>query len=175
LAKAKALRIYVEPLITRSKEDTTHSRRTVFSYLRSKEAVTELFRVISVKVAGRPGGYTRIIKLDNRLGDNAEMCMMELVDFNENLLTEKSTTTAKSTRRRRGSKKKASDTPVATEAPSVNEEVDVKAEVKEDVKVEAKEEVKKEEPKQSEEKKVDTPKPEAKEKKTKKPDSEEKK
>lgn len=182
LAKAKALRIYVEPLITRSKEDTTHSRRTVFSYLRSKEAVTELFRVISVKVASRPGGYTRIIKLDNRLGDNAEMCMMELVDFNENLLTEKSPTAAKSTRRRRGSKKKATDAPVPTETATVNKDVEektevieeAKVEVKEDVKAEAKEEVKKEEPK-AEAKKEDTPKPEAKVEKTENPDSEEKK
>ena len=83
LAKAKALRGYVEPLITRSKDDSTHSIRVVFSYLRSKEAVTELFREISVKVADRPGGYTRILKTGNRLGDNAEMCLIELVDFNE--------------------------------------------------------------------------------------------
>jgi large subunit ribosomal protein L17 len=105
LAKAKALRTYIEPLITKSKEDTTHSRRIVFSYLQSKEAVTELFREVSQKVAERPGGYTRIIKLPNRLGDNAEMCMMELVDYNENLLAEKEAK-PKSTRRRRGSAKK---------------------------------------------------------------------
>lgn len=83
LAKAKALRGYVEPLINRSKDDSTHSRRMVFSYLQNKEAVTTLFREVSVKVASRPGGYTRILKTGNRLGDNAEMCMMELVDFNE--------------------------------------------------------------------------------------------
>ena len=82
VAKAKALRIYVEPLITKSKEDTTHSRRTVFSYLQSKEAVTELFREISVKIMDRPGGYTRILKTGNRFGDNAEMCLIELVDYN---------------------------------------------------------------------------------------------
>ncbi|GAB4315286.1 MAG: hypothetical protein Kow00127_06470 [Bacteroidales bacterium] len=108
VAKAKALRSYIEPIITRSKEDTTHSRRMVFSYLQSKEAVNELFREISVKVADRPGGYTRIIKTGTRLGDAAEMCMMELVDFNENLL--KTTESGKSTtgrRRRRGSKKPA--------------------------------------------------------------------
>ncbi len=89
MAKAKALRGYVEPLITKSKDDSTHNRRVVFSYLQDKEAVTELFREISVKVADRPGGYTRILKLGPRQGDNAEMCMIELVDFNENMLAEK--------------------------------------------------------------------------------------
>lgn len=83
LAKAKALRVYVEPLITKSKEDTTHSRRMVFSYLKTKEAVTELFRVIAPKVADRPGGYTRVLKIGFRMGDAAEMAMIELVDFNE--------------------------------------------------------------------------------------------
>jgi large subunit ribosomal protein L17 len=114
LAKAKALRVYVEPLITRSKEDTTHSRRVVFSYLQSKEAVTELFRDISVKVAERPGGYTRIIKLGTRLGDNAEMAMIELVDFNLNLLGEKEGAKVKTRRGRRGTgKKSAEDAAVA--------------------------------------------------------------
>ncbi|HPI86389.1 MAG TPA: 50S ribosomal protein L17 [Bacteroidales bacterium] len=114
LAKAKALRVYVEPIITRSKEDTTHSRRVVFSYLRSKEAVTELFRDVSAKVADRPGGYTRIIKLGLRLGDNAEMAMIELVDFNLNLLGEKAPAKAKTTRRgRRGGAKKAGAEEVA--------------------------------------------------------------
>jgi len=83
LAKAKALRMYVEPIITKSKTDTTHSRRIVFGYLQDKETVTELFRDIAAKVANRPGGYTRIIKLNNRLGDNAEMALIELVDYNE--------------------------------------------------------------------------------------------
>lgn len=83
LAKAKALRTYVEPIITKSKNDTTHSRRTVFAYLQDKEVVTILFREIAEKVANRPGGYTRIIKLNNRLGDNAEMALIELVDYNE--------------------------------------------------------------------------------------------
>ncbi|QPH41397.1 50S ribosomal protein L17 [Pedobacter endophyticus] len=83
LAKAKALRTYVEPLITKSKSDTTHSRRTVFSYLQDKEVVTILFREVAEKVANRPGGYTRIIKLNNRMGDNAEMALIELVDYNE--------------------------------------------------------------------------------------------
>ncbi len=102
LAKAKALRKYVEPLITKSKDDTTHSRRTVFSYLKDKEAVTILFREVSGKVADRPGGYTRIIKLGNRQGDNAEMAMIELVDYNELLLkTAKGEGKAKTTRRSR--------------------------------------------------------------------------
>lgn len=83
LAKAKALKVYVEPLITKSKTDSTHSRRQVFSYLQDKDAVIQLFRDVAVKVAARPGGYTRIIKTGNRLGDNAEMCLIELVDFNE--------------------------------------------------------------------------------------------
>jgi large subunit ribosomal protein L17 len=123
LAKAKALRKYVEPLITKSKEDTTHSRRTVFSYLKDKEAVTILFREVSGKVADRPGGYTRIIKLGNRQGDNAEMAMIELVDYNELLLkTAKGEGKAKTTRRSRstGTAKKAA-APKA-EAPQVEPE-----------------------------------------------------
>ena len=101
VAKAKALRTYIEPLITKSKTDSTHSRRVIFSYLNDKDAVTELFREVSVRVADRPGGYTRIIKIGPRLGDNAEMALIELVDFNENLLQEK-TKGPKKTRRRRG-------------------------------------------------------------------------
>ena len=89
VAKAKALRVYVEPLLTKSKTDSTHSRRVVFSYLQNKYAVTELFREISQKIANREGGYTRIIKTGNRLGDNAEMCIIELVDYNELMLTTK--------------------------------------------------------------------------------------
>ncbi len=116
VAKAKALRVYVEPLITRSKTDSTHSRRMVFRQLQNKFAVSELFREISVKVADRPGGYTRIIKLGNRLGDNAEMCLIELVDFNENLLGIKTPKKAKSTRRR-GSSKKTTDTAAKLETP----------------------------------------------------------
>ncbi len=111
LAKAKALRVYVEPLLTKSKEDSTNSRRVVFSYLKNKEAVTELFRDISVKIADRPGGYTRILRTGFRLGDNAEMCIIELVDYNENMLKEK--TAKKSTRTRRSSKK--ADAAVAAE------------------------------------------------------------
>jgi large subunit ribosomal protein L17 len=100
VTKAKALRVYVEPLITKSKDDSTHARRTAFSYLKSKEAVTELFRTIAPKVADRPGGYTRIIRTGYRLGDNAEMCIIELVDFNELMLNDapKKTTTRRSRR-----------------------------------------------------------------------------
>ena len=109
LAKAKALRVFVEPLITKSKNDTTHSRRTVFSYLKQKEAVTELFGDISSKVADRPGGYTRIIKLNNRLGDNAQMAYIELVDYNETYITDKP---KKKKTRRRGGTKSTSTNPV---------------------------------------------------------------
>ncbi len=112
-AKAKALRSFIEPLITRSKEDSTHSRRMVFRYLRDKYAVSELFREVATKVADRPGGYTRIIKLDNRLGDNADMCIMELVDYNETMLTEKGVK-PKAAKRRRGRKKTATQPTVET-------------------------------------------------------------
>jgi large subunit ribosomal protein L17 len=104
-AKAKALRTFVEPLITKSKEDSTHSRRVVFSYLKDKTAVAELFREVSPKVAERPGGYTRILKIGNRIGDNADMCIMELVDYNEAMLGGEAAKT-KTTRRRRSTKKK---------------------------------------------------------------------
>jgi large subunit ribosomal protein L17 len=110
LAKAKSLRVYVEPLITRSKDDTTHSRRTVFSYLQDKAAVTELFREVSQKVANRPGGYTRILRIGKRLGDNAELCIIELVDYNLNLLETADAKPAKATRTRRAGKKKADAT-----------------------------------------------------------------
>ena len=116
LAKAKALKKYVEPLITKSKEDTTNSRRVVFSYLQDKHAITELFTVISQKVADRPGGYTRIIKTGFRASDNAPMCFIELVDFDENMAK----TAKKAKRTRRSSKKAAApaaETPVA-EAPA---------------------------------------------------------
>ena len=119
VAKAKELRKYVEPLISRSKNDTTHNRRTVFSYLQDKESVSILFNEVSNKVANRPGGYTRIIKVGARLGDNAEMCIIELVDYNEVLL-EASTAAAKPKRKRRSSGKKSSDAEVA-EAPVAEE------------------------------------------------------
>ena len=109
VAKAKALKKFIEPLITKSKEDTTNSRRVVFSNLQDKFAVSELFKEISVKVADRPGGYTRIIKTGNRLGDNAEMCFIELVDYNENMAK----TAAKKATRTRRSKKSTAEAPVA--------------------------------------------------------------
>ena len=100
LAKAKALRIYVEPLITKAKDDSTNSRRQVFSYLQNKQAVSELFRDVAQKVGDRPGGYTRILKTGTRLGDNAEMCIIELVDFNENMLTDSAGAKEKTATRR---------------------------------------------------------------------------
>ncbi len=118
LAKAKELRKYVEPMITRSKTDDTNNRRVVFSYLQSKEAIKELFGIVAEKVASRPGGYTRIIKLGNRLGDNASMCMMELVDFNETMLAAATETATKTRRSRRGgAKKEGSDAVVEAVAP----------------------------------------------------------
>lgn len=122
LAKAKALRQYVEPLITKSKNDTTHSRRITFSYLQDKEAVTILFREISEKVANRPGGYTRIIKLENRLGDNAEMAFIELVDYNEVYKKDGAASERKSTRRRGGKKKAGAEATEATAAENAAEE-----------------------------------------------------
>lgn len=123
LAKAKALRVYVEPLLTKAKDDTTHSRRTVFSYLQNKDAVTELFRDVAVKIADRPGGYTRILRTGYRLGDNAEMCIIELVDYNENMLKDKA---AKKSTRTRRSRKAAGDevetAPKAEKAPKAKEE-----------------------------------------------------
>ena len=116
IAKAKALRTYVEPLITKSKDDSTHSRRVVFSYLQDKKAVTELFREISPKINERPGGYTRILKTGHRIGDNADMCIIELVDYNEGMLGGGEATKAKSTRRRRSPKKKE-EPAVAAKAP----------------------------------------------------------
>ena len=113
VAKAKALKKFVEPLITRSKDDTTNSRRVVFSNLQDKYAVTELFKEISVKVADRPGGYTRIIKTGHRLGDNAEMCFIELVDYNENMAK---TAAKKATRTRRSKKSAATAEAPAAEA-----------------------------------------------------------
>lgn len=123
LAKAKALRMYVEPIITKSKTDTTHSRRIVFSYLQDKETVTELFRDVAAKVANRPGGYTRIIKLNNRLGDNAEMALIELVDYNEVYGKEADSAEKKTTRRGR-SKAKKSDAPAAKEEKTADIKVE---------------------------------------------------
>lgn len=152
VAKAKALRVYVEPLITKSKVDSTHSRRTVFSYLGSKQAVSELFRDVSQKVADRPGGYTRILKTGFRKGDSAEMCFIELVDYNANMLRSEEDSRQKTTRRAGRRKKAVTEAPVAqskgkaaaapakpapevaAEAPEAIEETrDVVAEVNEDV------------------------------------------
>jgi large subunit ribosomal protein L17 len=123
LAKAKALRVYVEPILTKAKNDTTHSRRTVFSYLQDKETVTILFREIAEKIANRPGGYTRIIKMENRLGDNAEMALIELVDYNTVYGKDAAQATKKSTRRRgSGAGKAKAAAPVAA-APAASAEV----------------------------------------------------
>ena len=127
VAKAKALKKFVEPLITKAKSDTTHNRRVVFSALRNKYAVSELFRDIAEKVADRPGGYTRIIKVGSRLGDNASMALIELVDFNDSYVTEKP---PKKRSRRRGGKKKAETAPAASEADIAE---DVVEEVTEEV------------------------------------------
>ena len=139
LAKAKALRVYVEPIITRAKSDTTHNRREVFSLLQSKTVVTELFRDIVIKIGERPGGYTRILKVGNRLGDNAEMCIIELVDYNENMLSTGKKEVSKKRRSRKKSDgavaetpKKESATPkvepAVTETPDVENSTEVSAE-----------------------------------------------
>ena len=120
VAKAKALKQYVEPLITKAKNDSTHSRRVVFSYLRQKETIKELFGAVSSKVGDRPGGYTRIIKTGNRLGDNAEMCMIELVDFNDVYTNGKDKKKTK-TRRRKKTTAKVEETPVVEDAQVVEE------------------------------------------------------
>ncbi|MDZ7847480.1 MAG: 50S ribosomal protein L17 [Owenweeksia sp.] len=123
VAKAKALKQYVEPLITKSKDDNTHSRRIVFSYLQNKTAVSELFREVADKVGDRPGGYTRIIKTGNRLGDNAEMCMVELVDFNDIYTNEKEEKKGKTRRSRRGgSSSKAAAPKAAADAKTKSED-----------------------------------------------------
>lgn len=140
LTKAKALKMYIEPIITKSKNDSTHNRRIAFRYLRNKYAVTELFRDISVKVGDRPGGYTRVIKLGNRLGDNAEMALIELVDYNQSYTTDKPDSKKRRRRRKKGSENKiieeapaveeapAEETPAAEEAP-VTEEASAAEEV----------------------------------------------
>lgn len=121
-AKARALRSYVEPLITKSKEDSTHSRREAFSYLENKGAVAELFREVAPRITNRPGGYTRILKMGNRIGDAAEMCIIELVDFNENMLAGEAGK-AKTTRRRRSPRKKTAEAvPVAEATEKTSEE-----------------------------------------------------
>ena len=126
VAKAKALRKYIEPILTRAKTDTTHSRRTVFSLLNNKESVTELFNNVSEKIASRPGGYTRIIKTGFRLGDNAEMCVIELVDYNTLLLGSDDKVKASKTRRRRRKKSTASVKEDTLKAPKKNEKKEKK-------------------------------------------------
>lgn len=136
VAKAKALRMYVEPLITRAKNDTTHSRRIVFSQLQNKEAVSELFREVAAKVADRPGGYTRILRTGSRLGDNAEMCIIELVDYNEAMLEAKEEAAKPKRRRsRRGGsgKKSEAQKPAAEKTDKPAEEADEEVKVVEDV------------------------------------------
>ncbi|PLW94270.1 MAG: 50S ribosomal protein L17 [Marinilabiliales bacterium] len=154
LAKAKALRSYVEPLITRSKDNSMHNRRVVFSYLQNKEAVNELFREVADKIANRPGGYTRILKTGVRPGDDAQMCIIELVDYNDNLLTAKEEKAGSKRTRRGRTGKKTTDTPKAevkeeSIAEEVKEEITTE-EPKEEVKEEVKAEVKEEEPKEEE-------------------------
>lgn len=135
LAKAKALRVYIEPLITKAKTDTTHSRRVVFSHLKNKEAVAELFRDVAAKVADRPGGYTRILRTGYRLGDNAEMCIIELVDYNENMLQDRAT---KKTRRTRRSRRKSSGAATAaTATAAAASQQDKKATPKQEVEADA--------------------------------------
>lgn len=133
VAKAKALRKYVEPLLTKSKDDTTHSRRTVFSYLQNKESVKTLFDEVASKIADRPGGYTRIIKLgDARQGDNAEMCLIELVDYNTLYTKDGAVKTTKTRRSRRGGKKadETTDAAETTEAAAESQEEKPKAKAK---------------------------------------------
>ncbi len=122
VAKAKALRMYVEPLITKSKDDSTAQRRVVFGYLNNKYAVSELFREVAGKVGERPGGYTRILKLGNRLGDNAEMCYIELVDYNENMLSASKPQAEKKTRRTRRKKSTSTEEVAAEASESTNVE-----------------------------------------------------
>ena len=132
LAKAKALRVYVEPILTKSKNDTTHSRRTVFAYLKDKNAVTELFRDVAVKIADRPGGYTRILKTGNRLGDNAEMCIIELVDYNTTYTVESKGAKQQAKRTRRGKSKVATEQPVVETKMARKEETPATEEPKQE-------------------------------------------
>ena len=154
VAKAKALQKYIEPLITKSKTDSTHSRSTVFSYLKNKESVTELFRDVSVKIANRPGGYTRILKTGFRIGDNSQMCLIELVDYNDNMLKDAKQKSATSRRRRGGKKTDATVTAVAENTVEVSE-ADTKAEVIEKPKAKAKAKPTKKDNSDKEEKKED--------------------
>lgn len=137
VAKAKALRKFVEPILTKAKDDTTHSRRVAFSYLNDKESVKILFDEVATKISDRPGGYTRILKMGNRLGDNADMCIIELVDYNELMLEEKGAAKTKTRRSRRGGKSTAKTTESVSADSSSTEEVVAEAEVIEEVKEES--------------------------------------
>lgn len=167
VAKAKALRVYIEPLLTKSKTDSTHSRRVVFSYLQNKNIVTELFREVAPKIADRPGGYVRIVRTGNRLGDNAEMCMVELVDFNELMLNDKPEKKTRRSRRGGSSAKStpASETTVVEEAPATEEVDETTTEdlASEEKDVETKEEAPAEESKEAPEASADDSKEEKKE------------
>ena len=168
VAKAKALRVFLEPLLTKSKTDSTHSRRVIFGYLQSKDAINTLYRDIAPKIADRPGGYLRIIRLGNRLGDNAEMCMIELVDFNELMTKDDSTKKTRRSRRGGGAKKatatsKEEKTEAQVETAKVEETPDAEA-LKEEKPKAKKAEAKKEEKKAP--KKEETPKAEKKEENT---------
>src|SRR5690554_3808361 len=154
VAKAKALRVYLEPLLTKSKTDSTHSRRIVFKYLQSKEASTELYREVAPKIADRPGGYLRIIRTGNRLGDNAEMCMIELVDFNDLMTKEPKEKKTRRSRRGGAGTKSTEETPVAAEKTD-----EPKAEKVEKTKAEGKEAA----PKKTAEPKAEAPKADKKE------------
>lgn len=171
LPKAKALRVYVEPIITKSKTDTTHSRRVVFSYLKDKEVVSMLFRDISEKVADRPGGYTRIVKLNNRLGDNAEMAIIELVDYNDVYTKGSAAPEKKSTRRRGRGKGKAAESTTEVAGSTIEEvtEVEETSEVESkeaEKEVEVKADAKAEAPKKESTKKVTSKEETPKEEKT---------
>lgn len=165
VAKAKALRKYVEPLITKAKTDTTHSRRIAFSYLQNKESVHELFGNVAEKISERPGGYTRIIKTGIRLGDNAEMCMMELVDFNTLLIQEADASKSKTRRSRRGGKKGSDATTEVQPTEAKTTEAEVVEEVEEQKEEAATEEQPAAEAEQNSEAKAEEAEPEAEEKK----------
>ncbi len=181
IAKAKALKMYVEPLITKSKNDTTHSRRIVFSYLQDKYSVSELYREVAAKIGKRPGGYTRILKLGKRLGDNADMCIIELVDYNENMLAT-SKPKAKTTRRHRTKKSTATAQTTAEPKVEATETAQPEAKVEETPITDTKKEVETAETQPKKEKKEDKTlkvkeeiKPEVSDKKEDKTSEEEKK
>ena len=141
VAKAKALRMYIEPLITRSKIDSTHNRRVVFRYLQDKQVINELFGEVSNRIADRPGGYTRILRTEHRAGDNAEMCIIELVDYNESYITDKKSKVSKKKRTRRGRSGSTKSTEGVAVAAAADEVVEEASELIEDVKEDVSEEI----------------------------------